>query len=166
MIIYTSYVYIWYDTIAKLFYIGGHYGRTNDSYICSSPTMKCAYKKRPHTFKFRVLEYVTGSTYDLRKAEQRWLDMIKEDELLITQNVYRKTVKYYNVKKNSTGGNGIGTNKGKSNIGGWNRGKKFNNWHTNETKQKMSEIRKEWWEKKKLVDSVAGSTNKTADSIA
>lgn len=35
-IIYTGYVYIWYDTKAKLFYVGGHKGRVNDRYICSN----------------------------------------------------------------------------------------------------------------------------------
>ena len=55
MHIYTGYVYIWYDTKAKFFYVGGHYGKVNDSYICSNEMMKRAYKKRPETFKFKVL---------------------------------------------------------------------------------------------------------------
>lgn len=36
---YTGYVYLWYDTRAKLFYLGGHLGRVEDSYVCSSGTM-------------------------------------------------------------------------------------------------------------------------------
>jgi hypothetical protein len=38
MSIYTGYIYLWYDTKAKLFYIGGHHGQVTDSYICSSKT--------------------------------------------------------------------------------------------------------------------------------
>ena len=48
--------------------------------------------------------------------------MIKPTELLLTANVRNKSHRYYNVKQNSCGGNGKGTNKGNSNIGGWNRG--------------------------------------------
>lgn len=117
---YTGYVYIWYDTIAKLFYIGGHYGRVDDSYICSSKPMKRAYKLRPHTFKFRILEYVYGDKTVLRLAEQHWLDMVKDCELMLSENVRGNTCRYYNVKKTSAGGNGS-ANKGKSHQA-WNKG--------------------------------------------
>lgn len=100
MNIYTGYVYIWYDTISKLFYIGGHYGKISDSYICSNQPMKRAYKQRPETFKFRVLEYTNGTTKDLRLLEQKWLDKIKDHELLLSKNVKNGTHRYYNVKKN------------------------------------------------------------------
>ena len=125
-IIYTGYVYIWYDTKAKLFYVGGHKGRVNDRYICSNMPMKRAYLKRaylkrPKTFKFKVLEYTQGDAKCLRLAEQKWLNLIKETELMNSLNVKNKTCKYYNVKKNSVGGNGS-ANKGNNNIGGWNKG--------------------------------------------
>jgi hypothetical protein len=119
MHIYSGYIYLWYDTRAKLFYLGGHKGKVEDSYICSNKMMLRAYKKRPETFKFKVLEYVYEST-QLRKTEQKWLDKIKDEELYWTPNIYNKTVKYYNQKKHSSGGNGS-ANKGKSTIGGWNR---------------------------------------------
>jgi hypothetical protein len=121
MTIYTGYIYLWYDTKAKLFYLGGHKGKVEDSYICSNAMMIRAYKKRAETFKFRVLEYVDGDNKVLRAAEQRWLNMIKDKELYWTPNIYNKTVKYYNQKKVSAGGNGL-ANKGNSNIGGWNKG--------------------------------------------
>ena len=120
---YTGYVYIWYDTVAKLFYVGGHYGRIDDKYICSNKSMLRAYKNRPHSFRFRVLQKTYGDTKNLREIEQEWLNLIKDKELLLTQNVQNKTTRYYNVKKQSTGGNGLGTNKGNSNIGGHNKGK-------------------------------------------
>lgn len=117
---YTGYIYLWYDTKAKFFYLGGHKGGVEDSYICSNKMMLRAYNKRPETFKFRVLEYINGSTQDLRAAEQRWLNMIKDTELYWTPNIYNKTVRYYNQKKSSSGGNGS-ANKGNSNCGGHNR---------------------------------------------
>ena len=120
MTIYTGYVYLWYDTRAKFFYLGGHKGKVEDSYICSNKMMLRAYKKRPETFKFRVLEYVYGDNKALREAEQRWLNMIKDEELYWTPNIYNKTVRYYNQKKHSAGGNGT-ANKGKSRPS-WSKG--------------------------------------------
>lgn len=160
---YTGYVYLWYDTKAKFFYIGGHYGKVEDSYVCSNKPMKRAYKLRPETFKMRVLEYITGDTKSLRKVEQYWLNMIKDNELMISENVQKGTCRYYNVKKNSTGGNGKGTNKGKSSIGGWNKGKIGAQTHSATSRQKMSDARLLWWANKNATISVsklvAHSTN-------
>jgi len=47
------------------------------------------------------------------------------------------------------GGNGVGTNKGKSTIGGWNRGLKGVQTYTIESRLKMSLAKKEYWAKKK-----------------
>jgi|APFre7841882654_1041346.scaffolds.fasta_scaffold102540_1 hypothetical protein len=118
---YTGYVYIWYDTIARLFYIGGHYGRVDDSYICSNKPMKRAYKLRPNTFKFRVLEYVSSNKTALRQAEQRWLDMIKDHELMLSDNVKAGTCRYYNVKKCAAGGSHKGHKKNRT-MPAWNKG--------------------------------------------
>jgi hypothetical protein len=120
--IYTGYVYIWYDTKAKFFYVGGHKGKINDRYICSNKSMNRAYKLRPQTFKFKILEFTYGDVTDVRLCEQKWLNLIKDQELMSTHNIRNKTTKYYNVKKHSTGGNGS-ANKGNSNIGGHNKGK-------------------------------------------
>ena len=147
MTIYTGYVYLWYDTKAKFFYLGGHKGRIEDSYICSNKMMLRAYKKRPETFKLRVLEYVYGDNKNLREAEQRWLNMIKDEELYWTPNIYNKTVKYYNQKKHSSGGNGS-ANKGKSHTP-WNKGLKGVQKYSDETRLKMSEKKKEYWAKRK-----------------
>jgi len=118
--IYTGYIYLWYDTKAKFFYLGGHKGLVKDRYVCSSKTMLRAYNKRPETFTFKVLEYVNGSVKDLREAEQRWLDKIDDSELMTSENVQNNTCRYYNVKKNAVGGNGS-ANKGKSHKA-WNKG--------------------------------------------
>ena len=154
MLIYSGYIYLWYDTKAKLFYLGGHKGKVEDSYVCSNIKMLNAYKKRPETFKFKVLEYVNGDNIALREAEQRWLNMIDDTELYWTPNIYNKTVRYYNQKKHSSGGNGS-ANKGNSNIGGWNRGLKGVQTYSEETRSKMSQKKKEYWAKKRLGDSVS-----------
>lgn len=119
MTVLDSYVYLWYDTKAKFFYLGGHKGRVEDSYVCSNRVMLNAYKKRPETFKFRVLEFC--SYVNLRNTEQKWLNRIKDHEFMTSENVLSGTCRYYNVKKNASGGNGIGTNKGKSHPP-WNKG--------------------------------------------
>lgn len=120
-LIYSGYIYLWYDTKAKFYYIGGHKGKVEDRYICSNRAMKQAYLKRPETFRFRVLEYVIGDTKKIRLAEQGWLDMIKDYELMTSENVINKTCRYYNVKKFSCGGNGS-ANKNNRKCGGWNKG--------------------------------------------
>lgn len=154
MNIYTGYIYLWYDTKAKLFYLGGHKGVVTDSYVCSNKMMLSAYTKRPDTFKFKVLEYINGNTKDLREAEQRWLNLIQDKELYWTPNIYNKTVRYYNQKKQSSGGNGS-ANKGNSNIGGWNRGLVGVQEYSEETRKKMSQKRSEYWAKKRVGDSVS-----------
>lgn len=121
MTIYNSYIYLWYDTKAKLFYLGGHKGQVEDSYVCSSKAMLRAYKLRPETFKFKVLQYINGSNKELREAEQRWLDYIKPTELMTSENVKNQTCRYYNVKKHAAGGNGS-ANKGKRRSSSWNTG--------------------------------------------
>lgn len=146
---YTGYIYLWYDTKSHFFYVGGHQGKVEDSYICSNQPMKRAYKIRPNTFKMRVLQYVDGNTDLLRQTEQKWLDLIKESELMTTENVQKGTCRYYNVKKTSCGGNGKGTNRGKSSIGGWNRGLRGAQKFTEETRLKLSMKKKEYWAKKK-----------------
>ncbi len=119
---YIAYIYLWYDTKSKFFYLGGHKGQVKDSYICSSKSMKRAFNKRPSTFRFRVLEYITvNDNKHIRQREQFWLNQIKDTELMTTENVKNKTCRYYNVKKISSGGNGKGTNTGNKNIGGHQR---------------------------------------------
>lgn len=39
-----GFVYIWRDKKHNRYYIGCHWGTTDDGYICSSPWMKQAYK--------------------------------------------------------------------------------------------------------------------------
>lgn len=86
-----GFVYIWYDSLRKMFYIGSHFGPTDDGYICSSRRMNCAYKKRPETFRRRILKLFTDVSYqELLEHEEKWLQLIDTSEL---------GVKYYNYRK-------------------------------------------------------------------
>lgn len=77
----SGFVYIWYDRKHKRYYVGSHWGTTNDGYDCSSRWMRAAKKRRPDDFKRRVIKYVSTSKKDLLEEEGRWLGMIKKDEI-------------------------------------------------------------------------------------
>jgi len=113
---YYGYVYIWRDSKCNMYCIGSHYGTIEDSYITSTGWMVAAYKKRPNDFKMRVLEYLNEDDKSLLlDIEQKYLDMIKPDEL---------GKRYYNLKKYASGGGRIIGQKNKQDhlAGGWNRG--------------------------------------------
>lgn len=74
--------------------------------------MKAAYKKRPKDFKRRVIKYLEVDDLKLlQQYEQHYLDMIKDEELSISESVMTGKNRYYNMKKNAAGGNGS-ANKG------------------------------------------------------
>lgn len=76
----SGFIYLWYDRSKKKFYIGSHWGKEDDGYICSSTWMLQAYKKRPEDFRRRILERV--SDYEqINIIEHRWLSRIKKEEL-------------------------------------------------------------------------------------
>lgn len=90
-----GFVYLWRDRKKNKYYLGSHKGKENDGYISSSRWFNNAYDKRPQDFKRRIIERVyIGDITDIRKAELRWLNMIKLEEL---------TFKYYNVKLAASG---------------------------------------------------------------
>ena len=90
-----GFVYIWYDRKHKRFYVGSHKGLFDDGYVCSSTWMKRSYARRPYDFKRKILSIVMTDRKDLLAEEQRYLDMISENEL---------GKKYYNLKRNAYGG--------------------------------------------------------------
>lgn len=90
-----GFVYIWFDRKHKRFYIGSHKGTYDDGYICSSSWMVRAYKRRPDDFKRRILSVVDTNREDLLAEEQRYLNMIRKEEL---------GKRYYNLKTNAYGG--------------------------------------------------------------
>ena len=66
-------------------------GSIDDGYICSSKRMRSAYKRRPDTFKRKIIYYhLDRDRVSLFVEEQRWLDMISDQEL---------SKKYYNAKR-------------------------------------------------------------------
>jgi hypothetical protein len=105
-----GFVYIWYDCgkskqqdAYRKFYIGGHWGYENDSYVCSSTWMRDARKKRPQDFKRRILSRHSDQE-ELWNAEYKWLQLIKDEEL---------GNRYYNKHKTHQD---IPWNKGKTGI--------------------------------------------------
>jgi NUMOD3 motif len=93
----SGFVYIWYDKTNKMYYVGSHWGHEDDGYICSSNWMKRAYKNRPADFKRRIAIRISTSRLDLLKEEQRWLQMIKDIEILPNT----KKPRYYNLNNKS-----------------------------------------------------------------
>lgn len=75
-----GFVYIWFDTKQKRFYIGSHWGKIDDGYICSSSWMKQAYKHRPKDFKRRILK-TNIKRENILKEEQLWLNKIPKESL-------------------------------------------------------------------------------------
>lgn len=86
----SGFVYIWYDRKHARFYIGSHWGTERDGYVCSSNWMRRAYRRRPDDFKRRVIQRVESNRIDLFKAEEKWLQLIKQEEI---------KVRYYNLTR-------------------------------------------------------------------
>ncbi len=101
---YTGFVYIWFDRKRKWFCIGSHMGTIDDGYISSTGFIGKSYRKRPEDFKRKILEFYYGNEHkELLKLEQKYLDMIKDEELCLRENINQKTTRYYNIKKNASG---------------------------------------------------------------
>lgn len=91
-----GFVYLWYDTIRKKYYLGSHLGLPTDGYTGSNRRFQSSFKSRPSSFKRRILEsYENISSKELLQKEQFWLNMIKPKEL---------GIRYYNEKKVAAGG--------------------------------------------------------------
>lgn len=74
-----GFVYIWYDSKRKKYYIGSHWGHEEDGYICSSRIMRKAFRRRPQNFKRRILEK-TIERKVLLEIEDKWLKRVKNKE--------------------------------------------------------------------------------------
>jgi hypothetical protein len=88
-----GFVYIWYDSKQKKYYIGSHWGLEDDGYICSSNRMRDAYKRRPKDFRRRILARIYTNREDLLNEEQRWFSHIKKEEF---------GIRYYNINGNAS----------------------------------------------------------------
>jgi hypothetical protein len=96
-----GFIYIWFDRKYKRYYVGSHWGTEDDGYICSSRWMRNSYNKRSEYFKRRIISRVYTNRSDLLIEEQRWLTMMKDNELATHHSTLKKreTVRYYNVSK-------------------------------------------------------------------
>lgn len=113
------FVYLWYDTTRKMYYIGQHTGKLNDQYTSSSRWLSGEIRYRPKEFKRRIIKtFITK--HEAQVYEGYLLTLIKPDEF---------GLRYYNLKHGAP----IGTlpwNTGKSNV------------YTMETLEKMSNAKK------------------------
>lgn len=90
-----SFIYIWFNTVKRKFYIGKHYGWVNDGYVCSSKAMLIDYNRNPEHFKRRILGYVNEIDGNQSlQAELKWLSLIPDEQL---------GKKYYNLKNKNFG---------------------------------------------------------------
>lgn len=140
---YVGFVYLWRDKKTNRYYVGSARRSLKSSYKCSNTHCKSAIAKRPDDFKRKVIFLQKeGTNAELKKEEQRWLNMIRDDEL---------GDKYYNLIKFAGGGRPFGSKnsetsnlkrslamKGRPKPKGFGQGRK----HTEETKQKISAAKK------------------------
>lgn len=95
-----GFVYIWYDRKHKRYYVGSHWGREDDGYVCSSSWMMQAYRIRPNDFRRKIIARIYTTRTDLLAEENRWLQMIKQSEMASfysKTDERRKHVRYYNM---------------------------------------------------------------------
>lgn len=76
-----GFVYIWFDRKHNRYYIGSHWGKIEDKYICSSNWMRDAYNRRKQDFKRKIISIVISNRKQLLLEEYKWLSMIKTEEL-------------------------------------------------------------------------------------
>lgn len=88
-----GFVYIWFDRKHKRYYVGCRWGRVDDGYVCSSPWMKRSFGSRPKDFKRRILRTNIASRRETFEEEQRWLNLIKLEEI----KPHNEQPRYYNL---------------------------------------------------------------------
>lgn len=89
----SGFIYIWRDRKYNRYYVGSHWGTPDDGYVCSSNWMKTSWTRRPEDFKRRIVAWVHTNRKDLLIEEERWLSMIKPNEI---KN------RYYNLRVDTT----------------------------------------------------------------
>lgn len=77
----SGFIYLWYDKVRKMYYLGCHWGTEYDGYICSSDRMRKSYKLRPKDFRRRIIQRNIMDRKQLLSEEHKWLSLIKKEEL-------------------------------------------------------------------------------------
>jgi len=134
-----GFVYIWFDKRDKRYYVGCHWGTEDDGYICSSNWMRNTYRRRPEDFKRRIIKRVYTNRQELFLEEQRYLNMIKPEEVRIRYFNLHVTVGHWSSDPNKllTVGQKISAAPNRAaNISKANKGKI----RSDETKQKLSKL--------------------------
>ena len=88
-----GFIYRWYDKKRDMKYIGCHWGTEDDGYICSSPRMRKAYRRRKDDFSKEVLK-TNIERESLLLEEYKFLKEIPKEEL---------GKKYYNLHNHHFG---------------------------------------------------------------
>ena len=99
-----GFIYLWRDSIRKMYYIGSHSGDPNDGYLSSSRWLNAEINFRPSDFKRKIIKFIPEE--NLKTEEYRLLGYIKESEF---------GKKYYNLKHGKPKGTAP-WNKGKTGI--------------------------------------------------
>jgi hypothetical protein len=144
----TGFVYIWYDRKHKRYYIGSHWGKEDDGYICSSTWMRNSYKRRSIDFKRRIIIKNIQNKKIMLETEHYFLSFIGQNEL---------GKKYYNLTTHVAipNGNGVLSEEVREKMRERRLSRKdcprTGKKHSEETKKKFSEMRKgkEPWNKGK-----------------
>jgi hypothetical protein len=76
-----GFIYLWFDRKHKRYYVGSHWGTEQDGYICSSNWMRKSYVRRPDDFKRKIIKRVYSNRIELLEEEQKYLNMIRPEEV-------------------------------------------------------------------------------------
>lgn len=96
-----GFVYIWFDKVRKMYYVGSHWGTEYDGYVCSSVRMNKSYSSRPQDFKRRIIKNNIPRE-ELLEVEHYYLSFIKDNELGDRYyNMRNKKFNHWSVSENT-----------------------------------------------------------------
>ena len=113
------FVYMWFDKVRKMYYVGQHSGSYDDKYTSSSRWLSGEIRYRPHDFKRRIIKSFSTKN-EAQKYEGYLISLIKSTEF---------GSKYYNQKQ----GKPLG-------VKSWNSGK--SGLYSDEYRKKISDSKK------------------------
>lgn len=134
-----SFVYCWTDHKDKKLYVGAHKGSVTDGYICSSKIMLEEYSLRPQDFTRQIIaEGIYGDMLSLETAILRSVNAKLNEDYY---NLHNGDGKFYNKKQSEESKRKISLSKmGKKHTEETKRKISLHK-HSEETKQKLRELR-------------------------